>query len=122
MVAILATIIVTNTFKGGVSVGTFAVDTFEEIGIFNGTVKIVPWLNIPGCLSIQAPGDYHNAYTTISGGIVLRIRISVPEITDFVWYWQKETFHRDMRATTEERFHFPMDVIRQYSKYLPETH
>ena len=58
-------------------------DAFEEIGIFNGTVKIVPSLNIPGFLSIRALGDYQNASTTVSGGIVLRVRTSTPEYNGF---------------------------------------
>ena len=65
------------------SVGTFVVDALKGIGIFNGTVKIVPSLNIPGFLSIRAQGDYQNASTTVSGGIVLRVRTSTPEYNGF---------------------------------------
>ena len=65
------------------STGTFEVDEEHDIGIFNGTVKIVPSLQAPGFLSFEANGKFADASSTISGGIALRLRTSTPDYTGF---------------------------------------
>ena len=77
------TLIKHTFFQGGVSTGTFEVDEENDIGIFNGTVKIVPSLQAPGFLSFEADGKFADASSTISGGIALRLRTSTPEYTGF---------------------------------------
>jgi len=75
--------VLNDPVMGGVSTGTFEVDEENDIGIFNGTVKIVPSLQAPGFLSFEADGKFADASSTISGGIALRLRTSTPEYTGF---------------------------------------
>merc|ERR1712136_338755 len=75
--------VLNDPVMGGVSTGTFEVDEENSIGIFNGTVKIVPSLQAPGFLSFEADGKFADASSTISGGIALRLRTSTPEYTGF---------------------------------------
>merc|ERR1719400_365451 len=75
--------VLNDPVMGGVSTGTFEVDEENDIGIFNGTVKIVPSLQAPGFLSFEADGKFSDASSTISGGIALRLRTSTPEYTGF---------------------------------------
>ena len=72
-----------DILQGGVSTGTFEVDEENSIGIFNGTVKIVPSLQAPGFLSFEADGQFADASSAISGGILIRLRTSTPDYKGF---------------------------------------
>ena len=81
--------------QGGVSTGTFEVDEENEIGIFNGTVKIVPSLQAPGFLSFEADGAFADASNTISGGISIRLRTSTPDYDGFRMVFAAGTMNPD---------------------------
>ena len=70
-------------FKGRDLTGTFEVNEAQHFGIFDGTVRDVPHLSAPGFISFYADGVFNNASSTISGGLVLRIRSSTPEYAGF---------------------------------------
>merc|ERR1719356_1865000 len=42
---------------GGKSTGTFKVDTDEQVGIFNGTCAVVPFLKAPGFIKTASSGS-----------------------------------------------------------------
>jgi len=77
-----------DAIMGGVSTATFEVNEEEKVGIFNGTVKIVPSLNAPGFCSMQASGKFNDASSTIDGGITLRVRTSTPNYAGFRMVFQ----------------------------------
>merc|ERR1712212_311718 len=71
--------VLNDPVMGGVFTGTFEVDEENATGIFNGTVKIVPSLQAPGFLSFEADGQFADASSAISGGILIRLRTSTPD-------------------------------------------
>jgi hypothetical protein len=48
---------------GGQSIGTFVVDTNKQVGIMNGTVKVVPDLGAPGVIRGIASGNFNDVST-----------------------------------------------------------
>jgi len=68
---------VNDPVMGGQSTSTFHVDTSKKIGVWDGEVRIVPFLKAPGFCNLQAPGLYKTAaFPDISGmdGMVIRAR------------------------------------------------
>eukprot|EP00416_Gambierdiscus_australes_P036770 CAMPEP_0171108640 /NCGR_PEP_ID=MMETSP0766_2-20121228/69338_1 /TAXON_ID=439317 /ORGANISM="Gambierdiscus australes, Strain CAWD 149" /LENGTH=403 /DNA_ID=CAMNT_0011570217 /DNA_START=61 /DNA_END=1272 /DNA_ORIENTATION=- len=68
---------VNDPVMGGRSNSTFQVDTGRKVGIWDGEVRIVPFLRAPGFCNLQAPGLYKAAtFPDLSSadGIVIRAR------------------------------------------------
>jgi len=66
---------VNDPVMGGKSVSTFTVDADRKLGVWDGEVKIVPFLKAPGFCNLQAPGlNKKAAFPDVSGsdGIVVR--------------------------------------------------
>merc|ERR1711933_587833 len=62
---------------GGQSVSSFTVDSDRKLGVWDGEVKIVPFLKAPGFCNLQAPGLYKQAAfpdLTSTDGISVRAR------------------------------------------------
>merc|ERR1711990_1003745 len=52
---------VNDPVMGGQSYGNFSVDDIRKVAIWEGEVKIVPFLHAPGFCNAQAPGLGHTA-------------------------------------------------------------
>ena len=67
---------------GGKSTSTFAIDTANKIGVFNGTCALIPFLHAPGFAKITTSGS-SNTFADISsylnGFLELRVRSSKPQ-------------------------------------------
>merc|ERR1712183_1070843 len=62
---------------GGKSISTFHVDTERQLGIWNGTVAIVPALGAAGFCNLESPGLYKTENVpdvSSATGVVLRAR------------------------------------------------
>merc|ERR1712110_959417 len=62
---------------GGQSKSTFEVDTNRKLGIWDGDVKIVPFLHAPGFCNLQSPGLGKTAKfpdLSSTAGLVVRMR------------------------------------------------
>ena len=66
---------------GGKSTSTFAVDTSNKLGVFNGTCAIVPFLHAPGFAKITTTG-WSNTFADVSshlnGYMELRVKSDKP--------------------------------------------
>jgi len=68
---------VNDPVMGGQSTSTFHVDSARSLGVWEGEVRIVPFLKSPGFCNLQAPGLYKTAaFPDLSGtqGMVVRAR------------------------------------------------
>merc|ERR1711894_245241 len=68
---------------GGISSGTFEVNSEDAFGIFDGTVRDVPSLSAPGAISAYAMGEFNDASMALSGDLVLKVRSSTPDYKGF---------------------------------------
>lgn len=59
---------VNDPVMGGKSSSTFQVDSSRKLGVWDGEVRVVPFLGAPGFCNLQAPGLYKTAsFPDISG-------------------------------------------------------
>jgi hypothetical protein len=68
---------VNDPVMGGQSRSTFTVDATRKLGVWDGEVKIVPFLHAPGFCNLQAPGlNKKAAFPDVSGtgGLTVRAR------------------------------------------------
>merc|ERR1711907_230557 len=73
---------VNDPVMGGQSYGNFSVDTTRQVAVWEGEVKIVPFLHAPGFCNAQAPGLGHSATFPSAVGakaIKLRARVVGPD-------------------------------------------
>ena len=69
---------------GGRSVSTFAVDSNNKVGVFNGTCAIVPSLKAPGFCKVNSnTGAFADVSTHLNGHLELRVRSSTPKFSGF---------------------------------------
>merc|ERR1719421_1820605 len=72
---------VNDPVMGGQSDSTFKMDKANGVGVWDGEVKIVPFLKAPGFCNLQAPGLMKKAKfpdLTGSNAIVIRARQTKP--------------------------------------------
>merc|ERR1719352_788597 len=68
---------VNDPVMGGQSASNLTVDTDHKVGLWEGDVKIVPFLKAPGFCNLQSPGLYKTAkFPDLSGmeGVSIRAR------------------------------------------------
>jgi len=69
--------VVNDPVMGGQSESRFGVDNARKLGIWEGEVKIVPFLKAPGFCNLQSPGLYKKAdFPDLSGASGLVARMS----------------------------------------------
>lgn len=76
---------------GGQSTGTFVIDTTNEIGILNGSVKIVPFLKGPGVIHAIASGTTNDVSNCKS--LVLTVNSARPYSGYKVSFGNKDNSH-----------------------------
>lgn len=77
---------VNDPVMGGQSFSTFSVDTADEKAVWEGEVKIVPFLKAPGFCNAQTPGLYQtSSFPDASGfeGLQMRARTNGTGLTHF---------------------------------------
>ena len=73
-----------QSVMGGKSTSTFAIDTSNKIGVFNGTCAIVPFLHAPGFAKITTSGwfnkfaDVSSHLDHLNGWLELRVKSDKP--------------------------------------------
>lgn len=73
---------VNDPVMGGQSKSTFEVDLSGNVGVWNGEVKIVPFLGAPGFCTLQAPGLRRTLeFPDLTGtdGIIAQLRQTLPD-------------------------------------------
>jgi len=68
---------------GGLSTGTWTINTAGKYGVFNGTVVDVPSLKAPGFIKAAADGEFPDASSAATGDLVLHVRSSTPSYKGF---------------------------------------
>lgn len=72
---------INDPVMGGESWSTFTVDALRGVGVWDGEVKIVPFLHAPGFCNLESPGLHKTAnFPDLSGadGLIVRLRQSLP--------------------------------------------
>jgi hypothetical protein len=71
---------------GGQSFSTFTVDKTDHLGVFNGTVAIVPFLKAPGFARVGTPipaKTFPDVSAFLKGSMQIRLRSSTPGFKGF---------------------------------------
>lgn len=105
---------------GGKSVGTFAVDNDRNVGVFNGTCAIVPFLQAPGFIKVESSGALRDV--SACENLVLNVR-SLVNYTGYrvsfgnVWYPGGKFFARGYKSNFQAPVGVFEDVVLPFHQF-----